>query len=128
MIRRWAFAVFSCSSSGRSMTSLMRSSFESKTLCGEREARKGFKRIVGTHARYDTGRQMRRYRVVAVELPVRIIRREQEHLVGADHVDDVGDAGRIGRRVERLRGEADVVTHDRRRLAIDPGHFDAHAA
>src|SRR5882757_1792865 len=116
MIRRRAFAVFSCSSSGRSMTSLMRSSFESKTLCGESKPRKGFKRIVGAHARYDTGRQMRRYRVVAVELPVRIIRREQEHLVGADHVDDGGDAGRIGRRVERLRGEADVVAHDRRRL------------
>src|SRR6266446_9625123 len=111
MIRRRLWAEAPWSSTGRSMTSLMRSSFSRS--CGEREPRKGFKRIVGTHARYDIGRQMRRYRVVAVKLPVRIIGREQEHLVRIDHVDDVGNAFRIGRAVARLRGQADVVAHDR---------------
>src|SRR5229473_8354121 len=52
----------------------------SRSLCGEREPRKGFKRIVGAHPRDQACGEMRRYRVVAVELPVRIIRREQKHL------------------------------------------------
>ena len=63
----------------------------------ELQPRKGFKRIVGAHARDETGRQMRRHRIVAVELPVRVVGREQEHLVGADLLDDVGDPSRIGR-------------------------------
>src|ERR1700736_114732 len=95
MMRSLFFAAASASGSGRSMTSLMRSSLLAKSLCGERQPRKRFKRIVGAHPRHQAGGQMRRYRVVAVELPVRIIRREQEHLVRADHVDDVGDAFRI---------------------------------
>src|SRR5579872_5241507 len=98
-------ALASRSSKGRSMTSLMRSSFESYSrnplpmgegaqlrfdsyrtsfhlaLGGERKPRKCFKRIVGTHARNDLRRQMRRYRVITVELPVRIIGCEQEHPV-----------------------------------------------
>src|SRR5580693_1685867 len=101
MMRSRVFAVASCSSTGRSMTSLMRFSLGSG-LCGEFQPRKGFKRIVFTHARNETGGQMRRDRVVAVELPVRIIGREQEHLVGADHVDDVGDALGVGWAVEGL--------------------------
>src|ERR1700722_1732636 len=99
MIRKRLLAEASCPDTGRSMTSLMRSSFEK--LCGEREPRKGFQRIVRTHARNNTRGQMRRYRVVAVELPVRIIRREQQHPVRVDHIDDVGDAGGVGRTVER---------------------------
>src|SRR5882724_13174529 len=125
MIRKRLLAEASWSSTWRSMTSLMRSPLRS---CGEREPRKGFKRIVGTHARYDTCRQIRRYRVIAVELPVRVIGGEQEHPVRIDHVDDVGNAFRIARAVERLRGQANVVTHDRRRLAVDPRHLDADAA
>src|SRR5438046_158353 len=97
MMRSRVLAVFSCSSSGRSMTSLMRSSFESHTLGGKFQPRKSFKWIIGAHARDQARRQMWRDRIVAVELPVRIIRREQEHPIGADHVDDVGDPGRIGR-------------------------------
>src|SRR5919204_16351 len=41
---------------------------------------KGFERVVGAHARDETLRQVRRHRIVALELPVRIIGREQEHL------------------------------------------------
>src|SRR6202012_4339530 len=123
MIRRRLLAVASLSRMGRSMTSLMRSS-----CLIQFQPRKGFQRIVGTHTRHDALRQMRRYRVVAVELPVRIIRREQEHLVGADLFDDVFDALRVGRSVERLHGDADVVADDGGRLALDPGHLDAHAA
>src|ERR1700687_4813654 len=104
MMRNRLLAEAACSSTGRSMTSLMRSSLGG--LCGEAQPRKGFKRIIGTHARYDAGRQMRRYRVIAVELPVRIIGREQEHLVRIDHVDDVGNAFGVGRTVERLGGQA----------------------
>src|ERR1700676_1432283 len=101
MIRSRLLAATSCSRMGRSMTSLMRSSFDSlymlehdlfgkpvptfpdHALCRELHARKGFQRVFFTHARDDTLRQMRRHRVVAVELPVRIIGRKQEHLVGA---------------------------------------------
>src|SRR5258705_11092577 len=97
----------------------------SESLCGELQPRKSLKRIIRAHARNQSGRQMRRYRVVAVELPMRIIGREQEHLVRADHVDDVGDAGRIGWSVERLRGDANMVAHDRGRLAGDPWHLEA---
>src|SRR6202158_6429598 len=107
MMRNRLLAEAACSSTGRSMTSLMRSSLGG--LCGERKPRKGFKRIIGTHARYDTGRQMRRYRVIAVELPVRVIGREQEHFVRIDHIDDVGNAGRVRRAVERLRGQGNNV-------------------
>src|ERR1700728_1687103 len=118
MMRSRLCAATSALRMGRSMTSLMRSSL---VLCsgGKFQPRKGFKRIVGTHTRNDTGRQMRRHRVVAVELPVRIIRREQKHLVGADLLDDIGNAGRIRRPVERLHGDAKVVADDRRRLALD---------
>src|SRR6476619_5308364 len=103
MMRSRLFAAASCSSSGRSMTSLMRSSFGG--LCGEAQPRKGFKRIVGTHARNDSGRPIWRYRVVAVELPVRVVRRKQEHLVASDHVDDLGNTLCVGRAVERLHGK-----------------------
>src|SRR5438309_9697551 len=106
MMRSRVLAVVSCSSSGRSMTSLMRSSFESHTLGGKFQPRKSFKRIIGAHARDQTRRQMRRDRIVAVELPVRIIRREQEHPVGAEQFEDVGGAGRIARCVEGLWRDA----------------------
>src|SRR5258707_8269806 len=90
---------------GRSMTSLMRSSFEGSS--GERKPRKGFKRIIGTHARDDVFRQMRRGGVISVELPIPIIRREQEHLVAIDHVDDIGHAFCVPRAGEGLRGPGD---------------------
>src|SRR5260370_23168369 len=101
MIRSRLLAATSCSRMGRSMTSLMRSSLFVLGLRGELQPRKGFERIVGTHTRYQAGRQMRRHRVVAVELPVRIVGGEQEHLVGADLLDDVGDSCRVRRTVER---------------------------
>src|SRR5579883_823288 len=73
------------------------------SISGQRKPRKGFKRVVGTHARDDAGWQIRRYRVITVELPVRIIGRKQEHPVRTDHLDDIRDAGRIGRSIEGLR-------------------------
>src|SRR2546430_3684924 len=79
----------SWSSTWRSMTSLMRSSLRS---CREREPRKGFKRIVGTHARYDAGGQMRRDRVLPVALPKWGIGRRQGHTVPNGPVDEVGKA------------------------------------
>src|SRR5258707_5647500 len=100
MMRRRLFAVTSCSSRGRSMTSLMRSSLGG--LCGEAQPRKGFKRIVGTHARYDTGRQMRRYRVVTVELPVLVIGGKQDHLVAVAQVDIDRTALGIWHALERM--------------------------
>src|SRR6185503_13463543 len=123
MMRSRLWAATSSARMGRSMTSLMRSSFDFQNSCGELQPRKSFKRVVGTHPRDDAGRQMWRHRIVAVELPVRIIGREQEHLVGADLLDDVGDAGRIRRAVERLHGDADMVADDRSRLALDPWHL-----
>ena len=84
--------------------------------------------IVRAHARSDAGGQMRRHRIVTVELPVRIVGRKQEHLVGTDLLDHVGDANSIRRPVKRLHGDADMVADDRSRLALDPGHLDADAA
>src|SRR3954469_2011333 len=78
MMRSRLFAEASCSSTGRSMTSLIRSSFGSGS-CGQLKPRKSLQRIVGAHAGDQTGRKMRRDRVVAIELPVRVIGREQEH-------------------------------------------------
>src|SRR4051794_37858637 len=110
MMRSRLCAGACCSSRGRSMT-FMRSSCA--WSCGKLEPRKRFERIILAHPRDDMVRQMRRYRVVAIELPVRIVGGKQQHLVGADLVDDVGDALRIRRTIERLRGQADVIAHDR---------------
>src|SRR5262245_58304500 len=134
MMRSCVAAVASWSSSGRSRTSLMESSWSclahglirkpvptfalarpfgsGHALSRELQPRKGLERIVDAHARHDVFRQMRRDGVVAVELPMRIVRREQEHLVGADLVDDIGDTGRIRRRIERLHGDADMIADD----------------
>src|SRR6476660_9386959 len=113
MMRKRLLAAASSARMGRSMTSLMRSSLFISGSGGKLQPRKGFKRIIGAHARDDTIRQMRRHRIVAVELPVRIVGREQEHLVGADLLDHIGDACGIGRTVERLHRDADMVADDR---------------
>src|SRR5882724_3776736 len=84
----------------------------------EFQSRKGFKRIVGAHARDETFWQARRHRIVALELPVRVIGREQEHFLRADLVDDILDSGRIRRRIERLHGDAKVLADDGGRLAL----------
>ena len=70
---------------------------------------------------------MRRHDGVAVELPVRIVAGEQQHAIGADLVDQILDAGAVGRRVERLRRQADVLAHQLRRRLLDPRHLDADA-
>src|SRR5437879_6357452 len=103
MMRSRVAAVFSCSRIGRSMTSLMLTSLSSRV---ELQSRECFKRIIGAHARDETLRQVRRHGIVALELPMRIVGRKQEHLFRADLVDDVFHASRIRRRVERLHGDA----------------------
>src|SRR5580704_10973369 len=126
MMRSRLWAVCSSLDNGRSMTSLMRSSlilandlfrktgfhFFGSCASIQFQPRESLQRIVRAHARYDVRRQMRRQRIVAVELPVRIVGREQEHFFRADLLDDVGDAARIARTVERLHGDADMVADD----------------
>ena len=64
---------------------------------------------------------------IAVELPVRIVARKQQHAIRADLVDQLLDAGLVGRGIERLRREPHVIAHDVGRRAIDPRHLHAHA-
>src|SRR3954447_21827159 len=108
-------AGFSSSRSGRSMTSLMRNS----GLVGERQPRKRLQRVVDAHLRDNAIRKVRRDRIVAVELPVRIVGREQEHLFRADLVDDLLDASGVARRIKRLHGDAEILANDLSRLALD---------
>src|SRR6476661_4190421 len=127
MMRSRLLAASSSARIGRSMTSLMRSSLICSGSCRELQPREGFERVISAHSRNDTRRQMRRHRIVTVELPVRIVGRKQEHLVGADLLDHVSDTGGIRRPIERLHGDADMVANDGSRLALDPRHLDAHA-
>src|SRR3984893_8929651 len=57
----------------------------------------GRKRIVAPDLAVQLLRNARRHDVVAVELPVRKVGREQQHVVGLHVLDQLGDGGRIGR-------------------------------
>src|ERR1700730_19017779 len=62
----------------------------------------GRKRIVVPDLAVQLLRNARRHDVVAVELPVRKVGREQQHVVGLHVLDQLGDSGRIVRSVEWL--------------------------
>ena len=66
--------------------------------------------------------------VGAVEMPVRVVGGEQQHVVVADLVEDARHAGGVGRRVGGLQGDAHVFADELGGRAVDPGHFGAHAA
>src|SRR5262249_35210762 len=48
----------------------------------------------------------------AFEVPVRVVRREQQHLIGTDLVDDGLNQRLVRRIIERLRRQADVLAND----------------
>src|SRR6202161_4482057 len=66
------------------------------------ETAKGRKRIIAPDLAVQLLRNSRRHDVVAVELPMREIRREQQHVVGLHVLDQFCDRCRIVRAVERL--------------------------
>ena len=70
---------------------------------------------------------MRRHRVGALVVPVRVIGREQQHAVRADLLAQLLDAVLVGRGIEWLDCQAEVVADDVGRRAIDPRHLDPHA-
>jgi hypothetical protein len=51
-----------------------------------------------------------RQRVLVIEVPVRIVGREQQHFVRADLVDDAQQLLGFRRRVERLDGQPYMLT------------------
>src|SRR5580692_1400679 len=64
----------------------------------------GRQRIVAPDLAVQLLRNAGRHDVVAVELPMREIRREQQHVVGLHMLDQLGDGSRIVGPVERLDG------------------------
>src|SRR4051812_23574566 len=60
-----------------------------------RQSRVGFQRIIDADLACQVGRQASRQRVVAVEMPVRIVGGEQQHPVGAELFED-GEELRLG--------------------------------
>src|ERR1700730_19427464 len=81
------------------------------------EAAIGRERIVAPDLAVQLLRNARRHDVVAVELPVRKIGREQQHIVGLHVLDQLGDSGRIVRSVEWLAVQPQLLGHD----VGDPG-------
>src|SRR6202163_2172089 len=73
------------------------------------ETAKGRERVVAPDLAVQLLRNSRRHDVVAVELPVGKIGREQQHIVGLHVLDQLGDSGRIVRSVEWLDGQPHVI-------------------
>ena len=92
------------------------------------EAGIGGERIVDQDLPAQGGRQAGGQHVVAVELPVRKIGREQQHVVGLQLVHDSPNVRRRWRRVKGLDRQPDVVAHEFLGRAVDPGHLVAHPA
>src|SRR5215475_14851129 len=88
----------------------------------------GRKRVVHQDLAVQSGRNSSRHALIAIELPVGKVRGIEQYSIGAQMVDRPLHLVRIGRRIERLDGQADVVAHDLRRRAVNPGHLGAHAA
>src|SRR5262245_32930669 len=109
------------------MPGVSRSRSSIRPIWGLLEPRIRCDRVVDKHL----GKQWRgeavRHGPVALELPVRIVGREQEHLVGVYHFDDAHDSLGIWR-IERLGGEPYVLAHDLGRGALDIGHLGPHSA
>ena len=87
------------------------------------EAIIGRKRILHQDFAMQRGGYSRRYGLVAVELPVRIVRGVEQHGIGTQMIDHPFHLIGLGRRVERLDGEADMVANDLVGRAIDPRHL-----
>ena len=92
------------------------------SLAGVETSREG----LSAHIRSIRLGESRRKRGLAVELPVRVVARIQEHAIGSDLIDQLFDARLVGRRVEGLGSQPHVIAHDIGGWAINPGHLDTH--
>src|SRR5262249_85022 len=88
----------------------------------------GRKRILHQDFTTQCGGNSCRHGFIIIELPVRKIRGVEQYSIGAQMVDRPFHPIRVCGRVEWLDGEANVIAHDLRRRAVDPGHLTAHAA
>src|SRR5262249_28221276 len=88
--------------------------------CALLEPRVGLKRIVDRDLLLQRRRKALRHHLVAVELPMRKIRGVKKDVVGAQMLDGALDGVGIGRRIERLDGQAEMVANDLVRRAVDP--------
>src|SRR6185437_15025897 len=66
--------------------------------------------------------------VAALELPVRIVGREQDHVLGADMVEDALEPSLLRRFIHRLQGEAYMIAHDPCWRPVNPRRLGADAA
>src|SRR3954465_70625 len=92
------------------------------------EAIIGRQRILHQDFAMERGGNSRRHSLIAVELPVRIVRRIEQYSIGTQMIDYPFHLVGIARCVEWLDGKADVVANDLGRRAVDPRHLRAHPA
>src|SRR5262245_5501304 len=112
-------------SSGRLGPSAQPRHFEQSAVVEPIIGRKGI-----LHQDFATQRSWysRRHGLVAVELPMREVGSVEQYGVGTQMLDQALHAVGIGRSIERLGGEADMVANDLRRGAVAQGHFCGRAA
>ncbi len=75
------------------------------------------------HLAGQRGRNHVRDRVIGVELPVRVVAREEKQLVRAHLLHELLKGFGRGGTVERLRRQAHLITHDLERRTVYPGDF-----
>src|SRR5690349_2777317 len=107
----------------RSITSTGAFIAQSPSSKGLLQARIGFQWIIDANALHQRRRQAGWQHGVAVELPVRIVRGEQQHVVAVDHLDDAVEYIAVAGRIDWLYGEPNIFTDDLRRRPLYPRHL-----
>src|SRR4051812_11532872 len=101
---------------------------QSPSSKGLLQARISLQRIIDADTLHQCGRKAGRQNGVAVELPMRIVRREQQHVVAVDHLDDAVEYIAVARRINWLYGKPNIFADDLRRRSLYPRHLGSHAA
>src|ERR1700678_1349017 len=91
----------------------------SDTSVGSGQTRIGFQRVVDQDLPDQVLWQAARHSVGALEVPMRIVRREQQHPFAANLFDYGLDLALLVRVVERLDCQADMLANDLRGWAIE---------
>jgi hypothetical protein len=93
------------------------------------QARIGRARVIDQNLGDHSIGQPVRQHLVAVELPVRIVGREQQKIVATDMFERAGKLLRVVfRQIERLERESHALADDVGRRPVEPRHLGAHAA
>src|SRR4029078_7413348 len=88
----------------------------------------GRERIVDRDLARERRRKAGGYHRVAVELPMRVVRRVKQYIVGTQVLDRSFHRFRAVGSVKRLDRQAEMVADDLPGGAVDPGHFGAKPA